>query len=46
MGATILIATDNLPSLTEGTYPIIAQYKLPGKNQITSKKQINIEYKY
>lgn len=45
-GIDKLIATDNLPILTEGDYPIIAQYKLPGKNRITSTKQINIEYKY
>lgn len=45
-GVDKLIATDNLPSLTEGSYPINAQYKLPGKSLITSTKQINIEYKY
>lgn len=45
-GIDKLIATDNLPSLTEGSYPINAQYKLPGKSLITSTKQINIEYQY
>ncbi|MBP5667287.1 MAG: hypothetical protein J6X32_03980 [Salinivirgaceae bacterium] len=45
-GIENLLKKDNLPSLTEGSYPINAQYKLPGKNQITSTKKMNIEYKY
>lgn len=44
-GVRQLLQTDNLPYLTSGNYPIIAQYKLPGKSMITSKKQIIIEYK-
>lgn len=39
-----ILATSMLPALTKGNYPIKAVYKLPGKNQITHTKQINIEY--
>lgn len=41
-GIANILKLECLPNLTEGVYPIITQYKLPGKNYITHKKLINI----
>ena len=46
IGIEKLLSTSNLPSVTPGNYPILAKYKLPGKNHVTHTKQINIEYQY
>lgn len=43
-GIDKLLTSNYLPILTKGIYPILAKYKLPGKNHITHTKQINIEY--
>ena len=45
-GVVQLLQTDCIPGLIEGIYPFYVQYKLPGKNYISSTKQINIEYQY
>ncbi len=38
-----LLRTDNLPYLIDGVYPIKIEYKLPGKNIVTSENILNIE---
>lgn len=36
-GAEMLIRTDNLPNMINGSYPMKIEYTLPGKNIVTSK---------
>lgn len=43
-GVSNLLSAQHFPVLTKGNYPIIIKYKLPGKNLITSIKQMNIDY--
>lgn len=42
-GVKQLLQTDDLPSLTRGNYPIIAKYKLPGKDVIKTTKRLDFK---
>ena len=43
-GAKELLATDYLPELIEGSYPMKIEYTLPGKNIVTSKYVCDLKY--
>lgn len=45
-GAKVLLATDNLPSLIEGNYPMKIKYTLPGKKIVTSEYVRDMKYTY
>lgn len=45
-GAKELLATDYLPELIEGSYPMKIEYTLPGKNIVTSKYVCDLKYTY